>query len=367
MGTHPIFESDFDCLTEIMPKICIQSPEVAMQGEIAISARVNIVTKAKLDEITVQGSCGCDGPPPPPPEKKTDLDIVFLVDGSDSFDASKIGEEWRSGRENSGLKVHRTQFQESMKWCGDFVNSLNSRRIGRTSATVVQFSGFKKLEESYIPDNDGNAFEDDDSLKHYQVEYGPKLVTGEDSDLTKLDTVESLDGNSQLFLALQDMSSDKFKERLNEVLPLSTDENVQRRRILIIITDEEWDVRKLKASDNVRLNSESGTLNTSISSEADLEEEETVRSARRSVSAHPEKRISRVERSVVPHYAHSVYDEMFTIIVRPDSKVTHLNEEFVKTALCKGKEQNYFKAYANDFYERMESAQKKIMNVIDRW
>ena len=50
------------------------------------------------------GSCGCDGPPPPPPEKKTDLDIVFLVDGSDSFDASKIGEEWRSGRENSGLK-----------------------------------------------------------------------------------------------------------------------------------------------------------------------------------------------------------------------------------------------------------------------
>ena len=50
------------------------------------------------------GSCGCDGPPPPPPEKKTDLDIVFLVDGSDSFDASKIGEEWRSSRENSGLK-----------------------------------------------------------------------------------------------------------------------------------------------------------------------------------------------------------------------------------------------------------------------
>lgn len=38
------------------------------------------------------------------------------------------------------------------------------------------------------------------------------------------------------------------------------------------------------------------TLNTSISSEADLEEEETVRSARRSVSAHPEKRISRVSK-----------------------------------------------------------------------
>jgi len=365
MGTHPIFESDFDCLTEIMPKICIQSPEVAMQGEIAISARVNIVTKAKLDEITVQGSCGCDGPPPPPPEKKTDLDIVFLVDGSDSFDASKIGEEWRSSRENSGLKVHRTQFQESMKWCGDFVNAFanNSRRVNRTSATVVQFSGFKKLEESYIPDNDGNAFDDDDSLKHYKVEYGPKLFTGEDSDLTVLDSVDSLDGNSQLFLALQDMSSDKFKQRLNDVLPVSDDENVQRKRILIIITDEEWDVRKLKASDGVK---SVDTLNSSISSEADVEEE-TVRSARRSVSAHPEKRISRVERSVVPHYAHSVYDEMFTIIVRPDASVTHLNEDFVKSALCKGKEQNYFKAYANDFYDKMDAAQRKIMNVIDRW
>ena len=66
-----------------------------------------------------------------------------------------------------------------MKWCGDFVNAFanNSRRVNRTSATVVQFSGFKKLEESYIPDNDGNAFDDDDSLKHYKVEYGPKLVS----------------------------------------------------------------------------------------------------------------------------------------------------------------------------------------------
>merc|ERR1711924_308843 len=63
----------------------------------------------------------------------------------------------------------------------------------------------------------------------------------------------------------------------------SDDENVQRKRILIIITDEEWDVRKLKASD---------TLNSSISSEADVEEE-TVRAARRSVSAHPEKHFAR--------------------------------------------------------------------------
>ena len=39
-----------------MPKICIQSPEIAMNGDIAIHAQVSIVTKAKLDEISVQVS-----------------------------------------------------------------------------------------------------------------------------------------------------------------------------------------------------------------------------------------------------------------------------------------------------------------------
>merc|ERR1712003_324188 len=75
-----------------MVKICVQSPEVAMHGEINIHAQVAIVTKAKLDSIAVKGNCACDDLPPPPPkvEVKTDLDIVFLVDGSDSFDGTKI-------------------------------------------------------------------------------------------------------------------------------------------------------------------------------------------------------------------------------------------------------------------------------------
>ena len=39
-----------------MPEICIQSPEIAMTGDISIHAQVAIVTKAKLDEISVQVS-----------------------------------------------------------------------------------------------------------------------------------------------------------------------------------------------------------------------------------------------------------------------------------------------------------------------
>ena len=61
---------------------------------INITAQFAIVTKAKLDAISVNGSCSCDDLPPPPPRPVTppkaapDLDLVFLVDGSDSFDGN---------------------------------------------------------------------------------------------------------------------------------------------------------------------------------------------------------------------------------------------------------------------------------------
>ena len=56
------------------------------------------------------------------------------------------------------------------------IQNLGSHRVGKTTSTIVQFSGIKKLEDRYEPDNDGDAFVGDDRLKHYKVEYGPKLV-----------------------------------------------------------------------------------------------------------------------------------------------------------------------------------------------
>jgi hypothetical protein len=335
-----------------MPKICVQSPEVVSQGEINIHARVNVTTKAKLDEITVAGSCGCDGPPPPPPDKIYDIDIVFLVDGSDSFERTKINDLRSKHITQSGLKESRSQFAEAMQWCGDFVNNLGSHRVGKTTSTIVQFSGIKKLEDRYEPDNDGDAFVGDDRLKHYKVEYGPKLLEGQDGDLEKMHEVESLDGNSQLYLALQDMSSDKFIAKLNDLLPLG-DENRIRKRILVIITDEEWDVRNLKSSTS---------LNDSISSEADLDDD--IAPARRSVSGR--SRISRAERAVVPHFAHSKYTDMFTIIVRTN-KVKDLNEDFITKELCKGEADNYFKVYTDDFHNGMDKARNAINKKVAKW
>ena len=62
-----------------MPKICVQSPEVVMSGDINIHAQVAIVTKAKLDAISVQGNCECGDAPP------VITDYVIVIDGSDSF------------------------------------------------------------------------------------------------------------------------------------------------------------------------------------------------------------------------------------------------------------------------------------------
>ena len=50
-----------------------------MSGDINIHAKVEIVTKAKLDEISVRGNCVCDDAPP------VITDYVIVIDGSDSF------------------------------------------------------------------------------------------------------------------------------------------------------------------------------------------------------------------------------------------------------------------------------------------
>jgi len=327
-----------------MVKICVQSPEVVMSGDINIHAQVAIVTKAKLDSIAVKGNCACDDLPPPPPkvEVKTDLDIVFLVDGSDSFDGTKIQGD---GAGVGGVKGNRTQFTEAMAWCGDFIQSeLGNSWTDRSTATVVQFSGIKALESTYEPDNDGSAFADDSypELMHYRVEHGPSAITDanrRDAVADKLRNVDSLDGNSQIFLALQDMSSEKFVGRLLSALPAGKN---QRRRVLVTITDEEWDIAELRASTS---------LNKSVSDETEIEG----------------GRVGRRGRSAVTKMAHDVYDDMFAIIVRPNKNMKHLNEEFVVKDLCKGNNSRYLKVYAEDFFGGMKGARQSISKVINNY
>jgi len=232
-----------------------------------------------------------------------------------------------------------------MAWCGDFIqNELGRSWTDRSTATVVQFSGIKALESTYEPDNDGSAFADDSypELMHYRVEHGPLAITdanARDAVADKLRNVDSLDGNSQIFLALQDMSSEKFVGRLLSALPAGDN---QRRRVLVTITDEEWDIAELRASTS---------LNKSVSDETDIEG----------------GRVSRRGRSAVTKMAHDVYDDMFAIIVRPNKNMKHLNEEFVVKDLCKGNNARYLKVYAEDFFGGMKSARSSISKVINNY
>ena len=73
----------------------------------------------------------------------------------------------------------------------------------------------QQLESSYVADNDGWAHDPSIDLKHYNVELEPQNVKNVSGLTQKLGNIVALDGNSQLFLALRDMSSDKFINKLN--------------------------------------------------------------------------------------------------------------------------------------------------------
>merc|ERR1712242_177574 len=68
MGTHPIFESDFDCLTEMgrTSEICFEAPEISMSSDITIDAILSMVTVSKLTNMSVDANCYCPAKVTPP-------------------------------------------------------------------------------------------------------------------------------------------------------------------------------------------------------------------------------------------------------------------------------------------------------------
>lgn len=107
-----------------------------------------------------------------------------------------------------------------------------------TTFTLIQFSGYKKLEKDYIPGSDGNA---GNGLKHWQVEIAPTRLEGETGELSRQAcSFDGLDGNGQLFLCLQDISMASFQARLAEAHC-----SQYRRTCLIVVSDEEWDIKYL--------------------------------------------------------------------------------------------------------------------------
>ena len=80
-------------------------------------------------------------------QKVANVQVVFLVDGSDSFDRTKIEGVTEMGGVIRGI----SQFNECMKWCGEMLwDKIIPNTDAGVVATVVQFSG---INVSYIISN----------------------------------------------------------------------------------------------------------------------------------------------------------------------------------------------------------------------
>lgn len=294
-----------------MPKICVQSPEVVSEGEINIHVVVNVTTKAKLDSITVAGTCECADVPPPV------IDVVCLVDGSDSY----------NNKVSIGGKIEEGDaFEETNRFIGnELVPGLATALGPRCTFTLVQFSGVKQLEKTYSPGADGET--GTAGLKHYNIEQAPTFLSeGLAMDQFNFaERVEGLDGNGQLFLALQDMNLDGFLSRLKGATPgLKLAKDQKRIRILIVFSDEEWDVKHLSNAFGA------GKTDGATVCAKNAENYET-----------------------------------FACIVRPNRDADQ-NEDFIVGNLCAGRGSNYKKVYTDKFDVECSRAIQSIIDDLRR-
>ena len=100
---------------------------------------------------------------PPEPEIRQfnrDCDLVFLIEGSDSFDENPV----------------EFAFQHSIKWAIDLVEKLyHSVDFDSFYVSMVQFSGLKQCVGCYIPGSGG--IDHDSKMFHYKTIYARSEVT----------------------------------------------------------------------------------------------------------------------------------------------------------------------------------------------
>jgi hypothetical protein len=264
-------------------EICVTSPEVAMHGEINIHARVAVVTKAKLDDIRIGGDCKCEDKPKP------QYDILCLIDGSDSYN-NKVCID---GNIDAGDAFESTQeFIDS-----DLLPGLEAKLGSRATFSLIQFSGIKQLAKTYAAPGDGSA--GTSGLKHYQVEVEKTAL----ANAYRKGYSEGLDGNGQLYLCLQDINL-KYASS-------------NRRQILIIISDEEWDLNGLKTP--------SGDAASDVT----------------------------IARQTAANF------ETYPVIVRPN-EIKDLNDDFIKNELA-SRSGNYKKVFTKKFDMQLKSAFTEII------
>jgi len=218
---------------------CIENKIVKSDQLLSFDAKVRVLTKVRLLEVEIDGDCVCAEPERKSIEKPVSqrpLHLVFLVDTSDSFNKLEMSD-------SSAGEIILQKFVANFLQSGQF-----KLRAHPTTVSVIQFSGMGS-DEKYVPGSGGGI--QGSSLSHYKTELGPvnfsKLSEVEAKDrISKLSDVDTIDGNGQIYLALQDISMKNFHSKLDSIV-----KDPKGDRVLVIVTDDEWDFNKLKLAPEI--------------------------------------------------------------------------------------------------------------------
>merc|ERR1711920_150698 len=75
MGTHPIFESDFDCLTDMKLFLLFATSTLAVRSRVNYDVALKI--RDELDDIRMITSNIYNFPPQPKISPKTDAEVIY--------------------------------------------------------------------------------------------------------------------------------------------------------------------------------------------------------------------------------------------------------------------------------------------------
>jgi len=215
-----------DCVCEI----CIDDAITESVQYYTVKSKFTVSTLTCLDHLAVKEDCECD-------VKQCIVKprhLVFLMDSSDS-----MGDKW---------------FSKSKDFVKNFLEEARfDKRTAPTVISVYNFSGIKPAAKDYVPGTDGQG--PGPEMPHYRIEIDSKVWNGssfkaKQALIKKVEDAPQLDGNGQLYLVLQDLSLSSFLEKSEKAMgkpPAGTSkDDWQPERILVIISDNEWDLNGLK-------------------------------------------------------------------------------------------------------------------------
>ncbi|CBY22447.1 unnamed protein product [Oikopleura dioica] len=242
-------------------EICVKDGSSWSDQTFTVRAKFEVKTLTGLEDLIYEDNCECDIKTPQGCHKP--LEVVVLYDGSESMEdkfKEKIYDFIKKTIKLVDYKLMRDRSQEPITF------------------TLVQFSGCDQLVKNYEP---GFGYYDHKEMEEakgdvkkafekvskkpgfkgrlgmaapgqYHWKMGPTFSSSAlcENAYTQLDgffnTEELLKGSSNLFLALQDISTKEFKETSSKLMASKTSKKDVDRVLIVITDDKAFDASEVK-------------------------------------------------------------------------------------------------------------------------